>query len=80
MICKQAKSKKANKTNLSVRFWGESMALNLLSKLTDLYLYISKEDFGLNQILEDEIFIMYLVCGVVMVCITSFKVELLTIH
>ena len=80
MICKQAKSKKANKTNLSVRFWGESMALNLLSKLTDLYLYISKEDFGLNQILEDEIFIMYLVCSVFMVCTTSFKVELLTIH
>ena len=40
---------------------------------------ICREDFGLNQILEDEIFIMYLVCSVVMVCTTSFKVELLTI-
>ena len=40
---------------------------------------ICKEDFGLNQILEDEIFIMYLVCSVVMVCTASFKVELLTI-
>ena len=32
---------------------------------------ICKEDFGLNQILEDEIFIMYLVCSVVMVCTTT---------
>ena len=41
-------------------------------KSYNLYMvHICKEDFGLNQILEDEIFIMYLACSVVMVCTTT---------